>query len=55
VELFLERRIKFTDIAALVAGVLDKHQGVPSPSIEEIKAVSAWATEETIKTAGAAL
>ncbi len=55
VELFLEGRIKFTDIAALVAGVLDKHQGIESPSIEEIKVVAAWSTGETVKNAGAAL
>jgi 1-deoxy-D-xylulose-5-phosphate reductoisomerase len=51
VELFLSRRIKFTDIASFIERTLEKHQPIARPSIEEILAADAWAREETMKLA----
>ncbi|MFC2013038.1 1-deoxy-D-xylulose-5-phosphate reductoisomerase [Chloroflexota bacterium] len=41
VELFLTGRIKFTDIAALVERVLERHQSIASPTMEDILQVDA--------------
>jgi len=46
VELFLSRRIKFTDIAGLVEKTLAEHEVVSSPALEEIMAADAWAREK---------
>jgi len=46
VELFLSRRIKFLDIPALIQQVLDKHQPIAHPAIEEITAADTWAKEK---------
>jgi 1-deoxy-D-xylulose-5-phosphate reductoisomerase len=43
VALFLSGRIKFTDIARLVAGALEQHRPVARPSLEEILAADTWA------------
>lgn len=45
VELFLTRRISFLDIAVLVEEVLEKHQGVGEPSLDDILLADAWARE----------
>lgn len=45
VELFLEHRIGFLDIAKLVEEALEEHQSIPNPSLEEILAADAWARE----------
>jgi 1-deoxy-D-xylulose-5-phosphate reductoisomerase len=45
VELFLSRRIKFTDIARLVKQALDKHKAISHPTLEEILAADNWARE----------
>jgi len=45
VELFLSRKIRFTDIPELVERVLNMHSGKENPSIEEIKAAEKWAQE----------
>jgi 1-deoxy-D-xylulose-5-phosphate reductoisomerase len=45
VELFLDGRIGFADIAAVVEGVLEQHQGVQGPSLEDVLAADAWARE----------
>ena len=50
VELFLEQRIGFLDIATLVEEVLEQHQSIPHPSLEEILAADAWAREKAAKT-----
>ncbi len=50
VELFLEQRIGFLDIATLVEEVLEQHQSTPHPSLEEILAADAWAREKAAKT-----
>jgi len=49
VELFLEQRIGFLDIATLVEDTLEQHQSIPHPSLEEILAADAWARERTAK------
>jgi 1-deoxy-D-xylulose-5-phosphate reductoisomerase len=43
VELFLGGIIKFTTIADIVSGVLDKHSPVANPDIDAILTVDAWA------------
>ena len=45
VDLFLFRRIKFTDIACLVEQVLGEHQAVACPTLDEIIAADTWARE----------
>ncbi|MDP2731436.1 MAG: 1-deoxy-D-xylulose-5-phosphate reductoisomerase [Dehalococcoidales bacterium] len=46
VELFLSRRIKFTDIARLVELTIDEHKAVAHPTLEEIMAADSWAREK---------
>ncbi|MBI2869787.1 MAG: 1-deoxy-D-xylulose-5-phosphate reductoisomerase [Chloroflexi bacterium] len=43
VELFLGGKIRFTDIYRLVARVLEKHQGVAKPDMNDINQADAWA------------
>ena len=43
VEAFLERRIRFTEIADYVAQALDAHRGIADPDIDAIDAADAWA------------
>lgn len=43
VEDFCQRRIAFDQIPATVARVMDQHQVVPEPSLDEILAADAWA------------
>jgi len=50
VQLFLDGRIRFSDIAASVRGVLDAHRVVPASSLEEILAADAWAREALLAT-----
>ena len=45
VELFLNNRIKFTDIAEIVQKTLEQHQNITHPALEEILAADAWARE----------
>jgi 1-deoxy-D-xylulose-5-phosphate reductoisomerase len=45
VQLFLDRRIAFHEIASLVARAMDAHRTNPEPSVEEIFVVDAWARE----------
>jgi 1-deoxy-D-xylulose-5-phosphate reductoisomerase len=49
VELFLNDRIGFTDIAKIVQRTLEQHQIIRQPSLEEILAVDAWAREWAAK------
>ena len=48
VELFLSRRIGFSDIARLVEQALEKHQASTRPSLEDILAADAWARENVL-------
>jgi len=45
VQLFLERRIPFGEIAALVGRTMDAHRTVPSPDLDDILAADAWARD----------
>ncbi|MDY7018703.1 MAG: 1-deoxy-D-xylulose-5-phosphate reductoisomerase [Chloroflexota bacterium] len=45
VELFLNRKIGFTDIAKIVQMTLEQHQSIAQPSLEEILAADTWARE----------
>ena len=49
VELFLSQRIKFTDIARLVEQILEEHEAIAHPSLEEIIAADAWAREKVMQ------
>ena len=49
VELFLAKRIKFTDIACLVERTLTAHEIISNPGLEEILAADAWAREKALK------
>ena len=52
VDAFLENRIRFTDIPAILRGVMDKHVVMPHPNLDDILAVDAWAksaAQELIK------
>lgn len=42
---FLNRRIRFLDIAGLVSAVVDKHELISNPNLEEIFAADKWARE----------
>jgi 1-deoxy-D-xylulose-5-phosphate reductoisomerase len=52
VELFLAERIKFTDIARLVSGALEKHTSAAKPAIGDILAADKWARETARQQAG---
>jgi len=52
VELFLNGRIKFADIARLIDKALDRHQSHPEPELEEIMAADAWTKETVLKLVG---
>ena len=49
VELFLSQRISFVDIAHLIERVLEQHQEVAHPGIEEVMAADTWARERVLK------
>jgi 1-deoxy-D-xylulose-5-phosphate reductoisomerase len=49
VELFLSQRIRFVDIASFTERVLEQHQAIAHPSLEEIMAAEAWARERVLK------
>ncbi|MFC1904484.1 1-deoxy-D-xylulose-5-phosphate reductoisomerase [Chloroflexota bacterium] len=51
VELFLSQRINFVNIASLVEQVLDAHQAIAHPSLEEIMATDAWARQKALQLA----
>lgn len=46
VELFIQESIKFTDIARLVERVLQEHQIVPHPTLDDILSADNWAREK---------
>jgi len=47
VDLFLNNKIGFTDIAIIVQETLEQHKNVANPSLEEILTADAWAREYT--------
>lgn len=52
VELFLAKRIKFTDIPRLIERVLGEHRSVTSPTLDNIVSADAWAREKVRELAG---
>ena len=52
VNLFLNERLGFLDIYRTAARVLEKHQSVTTPSLEELLAADVWAREMTQTLAG---
>jgi 1-deoxy-D-xylulose-5-phosphate reductoisomerase len=46
VDAFVNRRISFPDITALVRRTMDRHQTVPHPSLQQILEADAWARIE---------
>ncbi len=46
VALFLERRIPFTEIFAVVQAVMDRHRPVAEPGLDDVLAADAWARSE---------
>jgi 1-deoxy-D-xylulose-5-phosphate reductoisomerase len=52
VELFLEEKIPFTGIYELVSAVLDEHEVIPKPNIDDILRADGWARERTRRMAG---
>ena len=46
VNLFLAQRIKFIDIPSLIEQTLEQHKAIAQPSLEEIVAADAWASEK---------
>ena len=46
VELFLSRRIKFTDFAHLVERTLEQHQVITHPTLNEIMEADGWARQK---------
>ena len=51
VELFLAQKVKFIDIANLVEKVLEQHQSIPYPTLDEIVAADTWAREKVLQLA----
>lgn len=49
VELFLKGKIRFVDIARLIEQVLDQHQNITSPNLDEILAADDWARQQALK------
>ncbi|MDE0088035.1 MAG: 1-deoxy-D-xylulose-5-phosphate reductoisomerase, partial [Candidatus Poribacteria bacterium] len=47
VEAFLEERIGFMDIPAILECVMDKHVVIANPSLEEVLEVDQWAKSTT--------
>ncbi|MFC1921003.1 1-deoxy-D-xylulose-5-phosphate reductoisomerase [Chloroflexota bacterium] len=48
VDLFLSKRIKFTDIAVIVEKTLAEHKTISTPSLEELVTADAWARERAL-------
>lgn len=53
VDLFLNEKIKFPEIAAGCKRILDEHNFSPSPGLDELMRLDAWAREEIQKWAAA--
>ncbi|RKY43264.1 MAG: 1-deoxy-D-xylulose-5-phosphate reductoisomerase [Candidatus Makaraimicrobium thalassicum] len=49
VKLFLEEKIRFTDIGRIVKKVVEKHSKVNDPSLEDIIASEKWSAEEVLR------
>ncbi|MFC1570696.1 1-deoxy-D-xylulose-5-phosphate reductoisomerase [Candidatus Omnitrophota bacterium] len=49
VNLFLEGKIKFTDIVKIVEAAVEKHKSIMNPTLEEILESEKWAEEEVFR------
>ena len=49
VEAFVNRRISFPDISALVRRTMDRHQTVPHPTLQQILEADAWARADAAR------
>jgi 1-deoxy-D-xylulose-5-phosphate reductoisomerase len=49
VELFLNGKISFRDIPRLISGVLEKHETVNNPTLDEIIEIDKWARNVTLE------
>ncbi|MFC1990548.1 1-deoxy-D-xylulose-5-phosphate reductoisomerase [Chloroflexota bacterium] len=49
VEFFLSGRIGFVDIARFIERILERHQPIMHPTIEEIEVADIWAREEIVR------
>jgi 1-deoxy-D-xylulose-5-phosphate reductoisomerase len=49
VEAFVNRRISFPDITALVRRTMDRHQEVPHPTLQRVLEADAWARAEAAR------
>ncbi len=45
VELFLNGRIKFTEIPNVIQSVINDHEPIESPNLDEVIAAADWAAE----------
>ncbi|MGD0780248.1 MAG: 1-deoxy-D-xylulose-5-phosphate reductoisomerase [Dehalococcoidales bacterium] len=52
VDLFLQEKIRFTDIPIIVEKTLEKHSSVSHPTLDDIKAADKWARETALKIIG---
>jgi len=52
VDFFLSQRIKFTDIAHLVERILELHQSITNPTLEDIMTVDTWAKQKVQELTG---
>ena len=52
VDLFLNNRIRFSQIPQLIEKVMQKHQNIKHPELEEVLAADCWARQEVLKFAG---
>ena len=52
VDLFLSQRIKFTDIASLTERVLEQHQSIVHPNLEEVMTADTWARQKVLQFIG---
>ena len=52
VELFLAGRIKFTEIPDVIQSVIDDHQAIDDPNLDEIISAAGWAAEKARENVG---
>ncbi len=49
VNMFLENKIRFTDIIKIVSKTIDGHKSIDEPSMDDIKNAEKWAIEEVLR------
>ncbi|MFY9588700.1 MAG: 1-deoxy-D-xylulose-5-phosphate reductoisomerase [Actinomycetota bacterium] len=53
IEAFLSERLRFGDIPSVIEAVLERHDGVPEPALEDVLAAEEWARAEARTAIGA--